>query len=434
MKSPSELHLRVIDKGIFLPIARRLAREVGKVSYWTPHEKAFPTVRDCIGDGFPDVERVYSEWKDKDSVDCWCFFDIGFDGMQQELLSQGRIVWGARNGDFLEINRGKFLDSLKASSLEVPPHTKVVGMDALRDHLRDKEDKFIKISRFRGDWETMHWRDWRQDESELDARSVKLGPWKEVITFYVCDKIETEIEDGADMWCIDGKFPSVVVHGMEAKDKAYLGTFQKYDDLPEELRRVSDAYGPILAGYDYRSFFSTEVRITEERRSYFIDPTLRAGSPPSQVMCEMIGNLGDIIWRGAQGEVVDPEPSAKFGVQALLCVKGDRMTWRTVDFPPELDQWVKCGFCTQIGGRTCFPPDPEATAGEIGWLVGVGDTAENAINHLRQNADMLPCGVHAEFDSIADLLKEVEEAEKKGMEFSDQPMPEPEIILAEQKG
>lgn len=435
MNNVETLHFRFIDHGIFLPIAQRLAREAARVSYWSPWEKAFPTVQDCIGDGFADIERVYSPWHEPGTVDCWVFPDIGFAEMQFELLRQGAVVWGARDADSLEISRGRFLQTLEdQTDLLVPPYETVLGMDALRTLLRHKKDCFIKVSKFRGDWETLHWRSWSQDELELESRAVRLGPFKDWIKYYVLEKIETEIEDGCDTYCIDGQFPSLVIHGMEAKDKAFLGTFQKYADLPKELRCVSDQFGPLLAPYDYRGFLSTEVRITRDGQSYFIDPTLRAGSPPSQVMCEMIANLGDIIWQGAQGHLVDPEPVARFGVQGLLCVRGGRKEWRTLELPETLRQWVKCGFSMQVGGRLCFPPDETMTAGEVGWLVGIGNTAEEAIEHLRDNADKLPDGVTCEFASLADLIKEVQAAEGAGMEFTPQPMPEPEIVLESKQG
>ena len=382
-----------------------------------------------IGDGFSDIERVSSEWKEKDSVDCWVFPDTGFSEIQQELLDQGKIVWGARGADVLETSRGKFLKALESTTLPVPPYQKVIGMEYLREYLRGREDQFIKISKFRGDWETLHFRNWRQDETELDARAVKLGPWKEVMPFYVFDQIETENEDGCDTYCIDGQFPSLIIHGVEAKDKAYLGTFQKFSDLPEEVRCVNDEFGPILAGYGYRSFFSSEVRITRDGKSFFIDPTLRAGSPPSQVMCEMIGNYADIIWRGAQGELVDPEPLHKFGVQAIVCVAGGRKDWKTIELPDDVQQWFKAGYCSQIDGRICFPPDPDEPGGNIGWMVGVGDTVKGAIDHLKDNASKLPCGLTCEYSELADLLKQVDEAEKSGMEFTDQPIPQPEVVL-----
>ena len=430
MKPISEVRIRVIDHGIFLPFARCLAREAAHVDYYTPSEKAFPTIRDCcIGDGFDEVEKIVGPMVDSDSVDCWCFPDVGFEDVQADLLDRGKVVWGARNGDSLEIHRGKFLKALATTDLPVPPHQIVVGLDKLRQHLYDKEDKWVKISKLRGDFETFHWRNWEMDKAELDKYGVRFGPAQERITFYVFDPIDTEIEDGVDTYCIDGKFPELVIHGMEAKDRAFLAAFQNLANLPEEVRKVSEAFAPILGAFGYRQFFSSEVRITPEKQSYFIDPTTRLGSPPSQVMCEMYGNLADIVWHGANGVLIEPEPLHKYGVQAIICGKGDRDTWSAYQFPEELDQWVKCGFCCRIDGLLCFPPDPDATSNDIGWLVGVGDSIKEAIEHLKEHAGLLPDGVTCEHHHLADLIDEVNEADEAGVPFTEDAVPEPEIVV-----
>lgn len=429
MKPVSEIHVRVIDKGLFLPIARRLARDAKAVTYFTPHERSFPTVRDCIGDGFDDIQRVSSPWHDAEDVDCWCFPDVGFSDLQIELLRQGKIVWGARDGDELELSRGKFLEALRKTGLPLPQYGKVSGITKLRDHLRDREDLWVKISRYRGDCETFHWRSWEEDESQLDQLAVRFGPYREHVVFYVFDPIDTEIEDGCDSYCIDGEFPSLVIHGMEAKDKAYLGAFQRFADLPEELRRVNEAFAPILRQYGYRSFFSTEVRITDQGDSYFIDPTCRAGSPPSQVMAEMIGNYGEIIWQGANGILVDPEPAAKFGVQAMVCLKGDPREWRTMRVTDELDRWLKCPDAIRVDDCLAFAPDLNNPSHEIGWLVGIGDRMGEPIRHLQHNVKLLPDGATCEFMQLASLIQEIEKAEAAGMPFTEQKVPSPEIVL-----
>lgn len=431
MKKHSEVKAVVVDHGIFLPIARRLAREFDKVWYYSPHERAFPTLRDAVGDGFPDVERTDSLWKVKDDCDLFIFPDIGFAAEQKELLSQGKAVWGARSADSIEISRGRFIKELMEVGLPVPPYHKIVGMENLRDHLQDKKDKWIKMSRYRGDWETMHFRDWEHDELELDVRAMKLGPFKNLMTFYVFDDIPTTIEDGCDTYCIDGQFPSSVIHGMEAKDKAYIGTFQKYSDLPKEVSGVMDAFAPVLASYEYRSMFSCEVRITGAGESYFIDPTLRAGSPPSQVMCEMVGNLGEIFWHGAHGELMQPEQASKFGVQALVCVPSSREFWATMEVDDELDHWLKCGFCSKIGDHLVFPPDHDCPKGDVGWLTAVGDTLPEAIEALRYHVSLLPDGCHCDVNNLAELLEEIADAEDKGMEFTDQQVPEPASVIEE---
>lgn len=431
MKSVSELHFRVCDHGLFMNIARRLARDAAKVTYWTPSEKDFPTLRDCLGDGFDDIERVSSMWTEKDSVDCWVFPDVGFSEEQNELLSQGKKVWGARYGDILEQARGVFLSALKETGLPVPEYTRVQGITKLKEHLHDKEDRWIKISRYRGDFETFHWRSWEEDENRLNYYAVQFGPFREQILFYVFNPIETDIEDGCDSWCINGAYPKLVIHGMECKDRAYLGAWQKYSDLPEEVRKVSDAFAPVLKEYGYQSFFSTEIRITKARESFFIDPTCRAGSPPHQVMTEMIGNYAEVIWGGANGEMVEPYPAANFGAQAMVYLKRELKEWGAMRVTDELDRWFKPTGCVRLKDHLWFPPDPSSPQGEVGWLTGIGDLPDEPIRHLQHNIKLLPDGTSCDVKELATLIEEVNKAESAGMNFTKEPMPDPSIVLDE---
>lgn len=427
----SDITCCVVDHGRFLHVARRLGRDFGKVYYYTPTERDCPLIREaCIGIGFPEIERIKSIARAKHECNLFVFPDIGFEDDQRELISQGYLVWGARDAGLLESNRGKFLEALVGTELFIPPYVKIVGLTNLRLHLEDQEDKYIKIDRFRGDWETLHWTNFREMEGTLDSYAVRFGRLKESITFYVFDAIDTEIEDGVDSYCIDGQWPARVLKGMENKDKAYLGTMQDFETVPKEVRIANNEFGPILREYGYRGFFSTEVRVTRDGKSYFIDPTCRCGSPPSQVQAELFENYSEIVWKGAQGELIEPVASAQFGVQAALKIDGDRSEWSAVVFPEGLDRWVKCGFCYLDDGVACFPPITEYNTNELGYLCATGDSIHDAINNLRGLTDMLPDGVHCEFDSLADLLREVQSAEEKGMEFTDQPVPDPSIVVS----
>jgi hypothetical protein len=429
MKDTKDIVCCVVDNGIFIHVARRLAREYKKVYYWSPADCAFPSCRQrCVGDGYPDIERVESIWDVKSECDLFVFPDIGFSGLQKELVSQGYPVWGARDGDELETNRGAFLKMLETTGLPVPEYEAIQGLNALTEYLKDKTDLYIKVSKIRGDFETFHWRSFKEDQILLCAAAVKLGPLREFVTFYVFTPVDSKIEDGIDSYCIDGQWPQTVIHGVECKDKSYLGTFQKYDDLPDVMRKVNDAFGPILKKYGYRSRFSTEVRITDAREGYFIDPTCRCGSPPSQCEMEMVENWGEIMWHGSQGILVEMEPAAKFGVQALIRIKRDK--WWTALIPKELDQWVKVSFSCCIDGLVCVPPDDDPDAAcEIGWLVAIGDTIEDAIETLHEHKAKLPDGCHCEVQSIAELIEEIHKAEEMGMIFTSQEIPEPEVAL-----
>jgi hypothetical protein len=426
MKPTNEVVCAVIDHGLFVPVAQKLSEQFKHVYYWCDSDRAFPTIREgIIGDGISGVERVDDFWKIKSQCDLFVFPDIGYAGLQNELISQGFPVWGSRQCDKLETSRKKFLETIESIGLAVPRYVQIRGLTKLREHLRDKENKFIKISKWRADVETWHWQNWEQDEHTLDYYAFKLGPAKELIVFYVMDPIDTKIEDGIDTFCIDGKLPETCFHAMERKDKALIGAVTKFDSISPKMREIAERFAPVLN--PYRNFFSTEVRITEDA-SYFIDPTLRAGSPPSQVMTELYDNLGDIIWRGAHGDIVEPVPIAEFAGQVMIQSSGDPEEWTVAKIPDEIKQWVKVGHCGEIDGRIVSPPD-YCHSNDFGWLVAIGDSIEDVIEKLKEYTEQLPDGLTADCSAFAHLIAEMDEAEEHGVEITTQLLPEPAVAL-----
>ena len=333
----------------------------------------------------------------------------------------------------LETNKGLFLRTLAEVGLNVPPHIVLKGLTNLRLHLQDAEDVYVKISKFRGDTETLHWTSYDQMEGALDAYAVRFGPLKELITFYVFDAIDTEIEDGIDAYRAAGQWPKTILHGYEQKDKAYIGAMQKFEDTPEEVRHVSEAIAPVLDRMtgDGAMKFSTEVRITKDGESYFIDPTCRFGSPPSQGECCLIKNLGEIIYHGAMGELVEPDTEDEFVVQAHVSLEGDRTDWNCLKLDGDVAKALKGGFCCQVNSLLALPPITEYHSSEVGYLCATGPTLAEAIERLRDLKDKLPDGTKCEFASLADLLREIQGAEDKGMELTSQPVPDPAIVMEE---
>ena len=422
----------VQDHGRFVHIARTLGNAYAKVFYTSPEERDCPLLREAsVGQGFDEIERVKSLWDVKDECSLFVFPDIGFEAEQRELRSQGLPVWGCGDAGLLESDKGLFLDTLSETDLPVAPHTIIKGLTNLMLHLKEEEDKYIKIDFYRGDFETMHWTCWAEMEGELDSYAVRFGKLKEQVVFYVFDAIDAEIEDGVDAWCVGGEWPETVLHGVENKDKSYIGTLQKFSELPEEVRCVNDCFGPILNKLTNGGAmkFSTEVRITDEGESFMIDPTCRFGSPPSQGECLLIKNLPEIIYRGALGEMVEPDTEDEFVVQAFLSLSGDRDEWKSVELDDELDEHIKGGFCCKVDGVLCLPPITEYHTSEVGYLCATGKTMKSAIENLRDLKDKLPCSLKCEFNSLADLLKEIHEAEESGMPFTEEIVPEPEEIL-----
>lgn len=428
MKPLSEVSCLVVDKGLFLPTALKLAESFKQTFYWTPTEKAFPCLADAvIGDGFEKLIRIQDFWKVLPECELAVFPDVGYGGLQKKLVQDGHKVWGSQLGYLLETHRGSFLAMLESVGLEVPKHQIFRSFSQLRDYLQTATDKYIKFSRFRGDMETWHWRSWAEDEVVLDGYAARLGPAKEWLTFYVFDPIPTDLEDGVDTYCIDGNLPNLCVHAMEKKDKALLATVANFGDIPEIVRKPTEAFAPILAEFGYRQFFSSEVRIKGEQ-AYFIDPTLRCASPVSQLQTELFGNLAEIIWRGANGECIDPEPTAEFGIQLAVTMEREKGDWAVAKIPEELKPWLKCGFATEIDGRICIPPS-EWMHDEFGWLVATGDSVTAVIDRAKELVELLPDGLSSDATMLAGLLDEVKSAEAQGIEFTDQPVPEPASVV-----
>jgi hypothetical protein len=429
MKELKDVVALVHDHGLFLvPLAQKLAESCKHVYVTSPWETGFSTLNAAIlGDGYDNIDRVDDLWAVKGEVDLFCFPDIQHAGLQLELESQGKAVWGARRGDRQELLRELFLKTLADLGLEVPPHAVRVGLTELGKYLKEKEDCFIKISKYRGSLETTHWRSWALDKELLALWAVRFGPAGEHIRFLVFDKIDTPLEIGGDTYCVDGRWPGQMLHGIEWKDESYFAAVTEREAMPEQIQEVMAAFGPVLGRERYRNQFSMEIRVKDDV-GYFIDPTCRGGLPSTGSQLEVWKNFAEIVWAGANGELVEPEAAAKFAAECILTMKGDKTMWGVTDIPPALRRWMKLSNVCEIDGHACFPPD-ESQGHAIGWLVATGDTPQETIARMNAQADELPDGINANTECLAYVLKEIHEEEAAGIQFTEQTVPEPAAAL-----
>ena len=85
--------------------------------------------------------------------------------------------------------------------------------------------------------------------------------------------------------------------------------------------------------------------------------------------------------------------------------------------------------CCQLDGKIWWPSDGAKPICEIGWLLAVGDTPTEVARKMNKQADMLPDGAEASVESLADILREITAEEEAGIKFTDQPLPDPDIVL-----
>lgn len=430
MKEISDVTFLVVDSGLFLPMARRLAESAKRVIFYNPDRRPFPSLRQAaIGDGFPDIEITLDFWDEINEIDCAVFPDISHAGIQLHLESMGIPVWGSRSGDELELDRERLLEVLKDLDLDVPEYTIKIGLTELTSHLHNLDDQYIKISRWRGDMETAHWRNWDLDRGWLDKLAVTLGPLKEHIRFLVLPAIDTPLEIGADTYFVRDQWPSTMLSGIEAKDLCYFGSVMDREKMPKEITAILSAVTPYLAEHGYCNQISFEVRVKEDK-AFYIDATQRAGMPSSASQQLLWSNFPEIVWAGANGELVEPKPEAKFSIEAMLTSKPEKDTWDVAEIPKSLERWCRFSYCSFVEGCYAFPPE-EFHNGELGWLCAIGDTPRQTLDAIKGLADQLPDGITAHIEEMVALINEVESAESEGIKLTEQAMPEPaEVIKA----
>lgn len=439
MKDLSETHVAIIDAGTFIPLAEMMAQQCGRVSYYSPFEQEYLGIERCvIGDGMPTFQRVdeYMEPDFFDSVDLWMFPDIGFGGLQRYLRREGKLVWGSIGASDIELYRTQFIATVRKLGLTVTKTVTIRGLTELSEHLRPLENKWVKINRYRDNKETFHWQDWTHGQRDLEQMAFDFGPLKEFVVFIVQDPIEGDpdepvLEVGYDGWLItdkDGKaqFPPSSFQGYEKKNQLYLGSMLPYEDLPEEVKAVNEAFGPVNAEYGYRNFFATEIRI-KGKKAYFIDPTQRMAGQTMEHLLETCLNLPEIVYKGAMGEVVAPKWEAEFAAEATLHYTAECKSWKTFVVPEEEEPYVKLYRCCKADGAYHFPPHK---LDELGVVIGNGDTIEESIEDLKEHFKAISKEpVTIDVAGFADLLEQIKDAEDEGVEFSDQPVPEPEIAI-----
>lgn len=418
MASHKNRSVLVYDYGLFVELAATLAKDFGKVYYYCPWQDGYPKSNALlIGDGIRGVKRVRSIWPLIDDVDLFVFPDVYEGPLQRYLASIGKRVWGCRGGEELELDRVASKEYCRSVGIDIGPYAVITGLDALREHLKRCEDQWVKISATRGDMETFRSKNYKLIEPRLDELEHSLGAKKKIMQFIVEEAIDPAVEVGYDGYTIDGQFPAAALYGIEIKDKGYIGRTRRYGELPPEIRSVNEKLSAAFKSYRYRGFWSSEVRITRDRKAYLIDPCARCGSPPNELYQVMITNLADILWEGSAGTVVEPQFAGKWGAMLLLLSDWAAHNWQAVEFPKSLRDNIKLRNHTIIEGRHYCVPD-KGSGSAIGAVVAVGDSQSAAVAECRRIAEKVEGHyVDVPADSLDAAGAEIEKLKEFGISF-----------------
>jgi len=115
--------------------------------------------------------------------------------------------------------------------------------------------------------------------------------------------------------------------------------------------------------------------------------------------------------------------------ESIVNLKGEGNRWRTCREPEgDMKEHLFLTGCCNVNGVLAFPPN-EHDGGDVGWLVNTGDDQKETILGMNALADELPDGLDASTETLGYVLKEIHEASKEGIEFSDKPTPEPAVVM-----
>jgi hypothetical protein len=416
MKNFTDIIATVCDTGgNYLPLAICLSHTYKHVYYTNPSwVDAYPKLNKAmIGIGMsPNLEVIDSPFEVYDETDFWIFPDCYYGSLEDFLVDKGEIVWGSRAGEELELERDDLKTYMTKIGLPVQKWESVKGMTNLRLYLQKNENVYVKINKWRGTIETFYSKTYDLVKPELDEIEHCLGPFSEQMDFIVEQPIPDALEVGYDGWTIKGQYPEVCLAGCEIKDKAYAGKVVEYSALSPLVTDFNSKMAAAFDSYDYKGFFSTEIRITKDKTPYMIDFTARTPCPPGEIYLELWDNLAEVMWRGANNEVIVPKASNEFAVELLIESEWAGSHFQPIYYPDKYDKYIKLKKATKIDGINYIIPQSFG-ATDCGAVLGFGDTLDAAIKQARTIASTVEgCGICIRQDVLDSAQEELQKFEQ----------------------
>jgi len=395
-----------VDYGYYMEMARALGCKDGFATsmYGTHWHSYSPTPdRAFMGYGMEGLMHVEEVSDCIDMADVIAFFDVGDYSLQRRLRRQGKKVFGAAGSEIIELDRVIFKDILKQAGLATPPFEVILGIDALRKHLQENNDLWIKgDSKWRGLKETWYHEEYETSYSTIDELAFRLGCFRNAVDMpspparWVCESPWPGIESGADYFYSGGRVLPIGTYGFEEKNEGYICKAMPVEKMPFAVRNVQEKMGAFHAGCNTSGGASTEVRVLCEDmygyktgEGYFLDATQRIGSPPAEIICGLYKNLPQIVRACAYGEMITPAPIAEYAAQVVLM--------SDIALNGNCPVTVDAGFegsvrfrrqCVLDGVINIIPMNEDEI---IGSAVGYGRTKEEAQDKALEAADHVHC-------------------------------------------
>ena len=417
MKSLEDIVVCYVDYGLFTEMAVQGSKNFKQVFYYNPSWKnAFPSSKDVtIGTGFENLKVIKDFWDYKKYFDMVIFCDIYDGDMQNELRSQGIPVWGMGSVEWLERDRLRTTEWQKSVGLPTPERKEVIGISELK---KLPKGWHIKIDEFRDDTETFKKLGNMQMESFFNALALNLGHRQETYPFMAEKDIPDAVEFGVDIYTVNGNYPKYGLFGLEIKGAGYGGRISLLENLPQPIKKVNDALKLIFSESKVTGQFSTEVRCNRKRIGYLIDPTMRLANPPHQSQMEIIGNLPEIAWAGANGELVEPKIKARYCAQCTMTSEFAALGEVAFEIPDKVKRFIKVKNVAKSEGVYYYIPNKDSKIETVGAVVGLGNTLDEAIKNCKDNASEVKAfQLEIDLGALDTLSEEIAKSKSYGITF-----------------
>lgn len=397
------------DHGLNTELAVSFATAGHDVAYFSPWDETSPkSAKALIGYGLEGVTRIEDFDKAAERSEFLVFPDT-FNGARAEYWRrQGKSVWSAGYAERLEEDRAYMNGLQKSLGIATPQRQIVKGVAALDEALRKCKDKYVKVSKFRGDKETFHHEDYSRTRTQFLGNMWRDFGDNPTLEFIIEDPIPDAVEVGNDDIFQMGRYMSPGMVGYEAKDKAYLG--HVCDQPPAFMAELRDSLRMTLRSYNVQSFVSYEMRVVPGPKAYLIDPTLRCAHPVLSGMLANYMNISDVLIKGTPPKAASP-------YVAIIVIESDWADdhWTEVQFDPEWRKYVKLKRACRVEGRYFALPGFSVVC----ECVGIGSTAEAAVTMAKKVVEQVKV-TSAQYDCSAldDLLNStVPKGKKLGISF-----------------
>jgi len=409
----------VIDFGNYIKFAQILSKDFEKVYYFNPYTlNGYPEHNAIdIGRGVSEIIKIYN-WEDYfEEIDIFIFPDLYYEGLQEFLRRQGKLVWGSGRGQIMETDRGMMKRLQKELGLPVGEYQEVEGLYELEAVLKTSEDKFIKSS-LRGDSETFHHTNYALSKEELKGMKHRMGIFDKKEKYIIESPIKSIAEIGLDTMVCDGQYLAESLAGIELKDVGYYGRIMPYNRLPKQLKLVTDKLSPVFQNYNYRGAYSNEVRVDKKLDGYLIDQTCRLPSPPASLMYIMYENLSEIIWSIAIGVLPKLKYKYQHGVQFIIKSDLAKTEPVAIQFPAEYKDYIDIKNLVIDDDGTHYYTPNGIEMREIGSISGTGHSMEQAVKMATEISETIKgFDIKINTDCIGDAKKQISELNKNGIRF-----------------